>query len=137
MSEKDVTSNELLEILNRVKYYCQNRSCYGCVLRKNKNHTYLGKNYCMLRGLPCYWEIEESKETEMIDEELLEAIKRYCENDVAVVHAQWKIIKSAKNTIKCSNCGHIRELKHFGEIINRPKFCEMCGVKMYESAETK
>ena len=53
------------------------------------------------------------------------------------VHARWENITSAKNTIKCSNCGHIRELKHFNEIIKRPVFCEMCGAKMYESEETK
>lgn len=58
--------------------------------------------------------------------------------DVApVVHGHWENIKTAKNTIRCSNCGHIRELKHFGEIIKRPKFCEMCGAKMDEEAENE
>lgn len=52
-----------------------------------------------------------------------------------VIYGHWENIESAKNTIRCSNCGHIRELKHFSEIIQRPKFCEMCGAKMDEEAE--
>lgn len=46
-----------------------------------------------------------------------------------VIYGHWENIENAKNTIRCSNCGHIRELKHFSEIIKRPKFCEMCGAK--------
>lgn len=53
-----------------------------------------------------------------------------------VIYGHWENIENAKNTIRCSNCGHIRELKHFSEIIKRPKFCEMCGAKMGESEDT-
>ena len=53
--------------------------------------------------------------------------------DIApVIYGHWENIENAKNTIRCSYCGHIRELKHFSEIIKRPKFCEMCGAKMDE-----
>lgn len=51
-------------------------------------------------------------------------------NEETIIRYRWENVKGAKNTIKCSNCGHIRELRHFNEIINRPAFCERCGVKM-------
>lgn len=62
MNEKDVTFKELIEILNRVKYYCKNKgTCFDCALR-NK-HCSLGENNCMLYGIPCYWKIDEREET--------------------------------------------------------------------------
>jgi hypothetical protein len=67
---------------------------------------------------------------------IIEEISLIPNADVApVVHGHWENI--AKNTIKCSNCGHIRELRHFNEIIKRPVLCEMCGAKMDEEAENE
>lgn len=66
------------------------------------------------------------------------AVDDYPAADVApVVHGHWENIENAKNTIKCSNCGHIRELRHFSEIIKRPKLCEMCGTTMDESEDNE
>lgn len=62
MNEKDITPDELIEILKKVKYYCKGfRSCSTCLLRKK--HLIFGERPCMLIGLPCYWEFEESEET--------------------------------------------------------------------------
>ena len=67
---------------------------------------------------------------------MIRKIKNFPSADVApVIHGHWVNIENAKNTIKCSNCEHIRELKHFSEIIKRPKFCEMCSAKMDESED--
>lgn len=59
-------------------------------------------------------------------------MKVYYDESISVVRGHWENVEGARHTIKCSNCGHIRELKHFNEIINRPKVCEMCGGGMYE-----
>ena len=61
--------------------------------------------------------------------------RRWLEKPRRIGH--WENIEIAKNTIRCSNCGHLRELKHFSEIIKRPKFCEMCGAKMDEEEPQK
>lgn len=62
MSEKDITPDELIEILKKVKYYCKClHSCSTCVLRKKK--FIFGERPCMLIGLPYYWDFEESEET--------------------------------------------------------------------------
>lgn len=64
-------------------------------------------------------------------EDMIDAVWDFPLADVApVIHGHWENIETAKNTIRCSNCGHIRELRHFDEIVIRPKFCEMCSAKM-------
>ncbi len=52
-----------------------------------------------------------------------------------VVHGRWIKVETAENVYKCSQCGHIRELRHLHEIISKPKLCEMCGAKMGEEKE--
>lgn len=76
MSEKDVTFNELIEILKEVKYYCKNKgTCFNCALRKK--HFISGINICMIRGIPACWEIDESEGEKMSDTDLFKAIKEY------------------------------------------------------------
>lgn len=62
MSEKDITPDELIEILKRVSYYCKSKSsCSACMLIKKR--FIFGESMCMVAGLPCRWEIDESEET--------------------------------------------------------------------------
>lgn len=109
--DKELNCVDLVRAVIRIHELCSKRPCKNCIFSKGFDNLLCTIEY------PLHWKIDSLN-------------KWLKEHESGETIAHWENIKTAKNTIKCSNCGHIRELKHFNEIIKRPVFCEMCGVKM-------